>query len=197
MNTNRIQKVLDIHNKTHENDQLYMQSYSEPGYDEDALVVVGNWNAHKRTGELLEKLGVECEWYDEWTTCGNCGKLVRTSPDSYSWAQSFECFDGDIKCKKCLLESDSSASEYLDWVSSQETLNTIVKDPSQYGWVKVKTCESGYHPGQNDDPKTVRKEYPDKIILFSLDCAEQFCTRWSVWIKEEEENDCDEDDCDE
>jgi hypothetical protein len=61
--------------------QLY-HGYSEPGYSSD-LVAIGNWNnidnydSQTRTRKLVsdlpcrisrmfEKMGIECEWNDEW-----------------------------------------------------------------------------------------------------------------------------------
>lgn len=73
----------------------------EPDYD-DKPVALGNWNNRTRydkennrhvviddtmprIAKLLEKLGYECQWGDEWGICEKCGKALRTQPDSYSW----------------------------------------------------------------------------------------------------------------
>lgn len=100
--------------------QVYSEGYAEPGYDGD-VVALGNWNACSRynretqrsedidgmparLGEALEKLGVAIEWSDEWTTCDECGKLVRTSPDSYSWTPSYKIDDDSCEtlCHECI-----------------------------------------------------------------------------------------------
>ena len=92
--------------------------YAEPGYDDGSLITTGNWNkitkyenGENKTlddtpellGNLLEQLGFSLEWSDEWTTCSDCGALVRTEPDSYSWRPSYVMGEGEgeILCLKC------------------------------------------------------------------------------------------------
>jgi len=96
---------------------LHTQGYAEPGY-EGKVVAIGNWNTitrwsnivgeHKvistlpsRLARVLEKLHIECEWGDEWVACYDCGKLLRTQPDSMWWIPSFHCDDNGAHCKTC------------------------------------------------------------------------------------------------
>ena len=110
--------------------QIHTDGYAEPGYRGD-VVATGNWNtiskwdeaAHKfvdiddmpaRLGHALEKIGVEIEWSDEWSTCDKCNKLVRTSANSYSWQPSFTFDDGGITCCGCLKEDPEAYLESLE-----------------------------------------------------------------------------------
>ena len=62
---------------------------AEPGYD-DKPVLLANWNhVPNVVFDRLEALGYACEWYDAWATCSECGKAVRTSPNSYSWQKAY------------------------------------------------------------------------------------------------------------
>lgn len=104
--------------------QLHYNGYAEPGYtDPDCgIIATGNWNniTNWRDGQLwtvsnvpgrilklFEKLGIECEWSDEWCYCTNCEKLVRTEPDSYSWKPSYTMGEGELWCKECDDTEDS------------------------------------------------------------------------------------------
>lgn len=104
--------------------QLHYNGYAEPGYTdpEHGLVATGNWNkiTHwvntsvftindlaNRVGNLFEKLGIPCEWEDEWVECSHCGKIVRSQPDSMSWKPSYILGDGELWCVECDPELDS------------------------------------------------------------------------------------------
>jgi len=103
---------------------LHCNGYAEPGYDDKECVATGNWNAlgnktmsermrqlPERLAKLFERIGVECEWSDEWSTCDECGKFVRTSPDSHSWSPSYVvatdadsyvvAADAELLCLEC------------------------------------------------------------------------------------------------
>ena len=101
-------------------DIQFYDGYAEPGYDdpECGIIATGNWNDVSiydretgkfvkvdntvvRVGRLLERLGVSLEWSDEWTTCCQCNKLVRTSPTSYGWQPSYISICGDSTCEDC------------------------------------------------------------------------------------------------
>src|SRR5678816_1797897 len=51
----------------------------------DPAIVEQRDDTMKRLSDLAEKAGYAVEWSDEWSTCDDCGKAVRTSPDSYGW----------------------------------------------------------------------------------------------------------------
>jgi len=203
--------------------QLHYEGYAEPGCDtEFGLVATGNWNtidtydhstrSHtvvsnlpKRIADLFERMGIECEWSDEWTECGSCYKLVRTNPDSYGWTQSFY-FDennGDCTCVECLKDD---AENYLSGLEGNSNVaNTMDEiNPSDYGYIQVNedSYQTGFHPGQNDDPHKIAKELDSKGItryLFNIDSVGQFDSNWSVYVHSSEEhllNPCDCEDCD-
>jgi hypothetical protein len=104
--------------------ELHYNGYAEPGYTdpECGLIATGNWNEvtswfngertvvsnlPKRLGDLFERMGIEIEWSDEWASCSDCGKLVRTQPDSYCWKPSFTLGDGELLCRECTPDEES------------------------------------------------------------------------------------------
>ena len=83
---------------------LYSHDYAEPGYETlKRGILFANWNLFcAKAVTLCERMGFEIEWSDEWTTCSDCDKAVRTSPDSAYWTPSYVITkDGDFWCKEC------------------------------------------------------------------------------------------------
>ena len=67
-----------------------------------------------RLQRVLEKLGVEVEWEDEWGQCDDCGKLVRTEPDSYGWEPWYRIVGGAYVCLGCIDEEPGDEEEDED-----------------------------------------------------------------------------------
>lgn len=194
--------------------QIHTEGYAEPGYSGE-IVATGNWNeiskyipenkdsfgagtsgyhatvddTPKRLLNLFEKMGIEVEWSDEWSTCSHCNKLVRTQADSYHWTPSFVIGDGEISCVECLKEN---AAEHLESLEDDyNTLNQISQiDPAKYGYkLAEQGFESGWHPGQNANPKAIAEELRAKGVyrfLFNQDATGQFDMQFSVWVHESE-----------
>jgi hypothetical protein len=188
---------------------LHYEGYAEPGYSsETGLVATGNWNSvdkwntktnsrqiisnlPERIGNLFEKMGIECEWSDEWTSCHQCGKLVRTQADSYSWTPSYQLGDGELTCIECLEEDPEGYLQSLE--DNPDTCNTMTSiKPEKHGYILIDdNKETGWHPGQNDDPHKIAKELRDKGIsrfIFNMDSVGQFDCRWSVYVHEDEKD---------
>jgi len=184
-----------------------IQWYSEyaDGSDAPKGIVAANWNdddrydakrkervdlsprIRSRLCAIFEKLGVEIEWSDMVSSCGGCGKCIRTEPDSYGWQPDFVTTDGDILCAECAKDDAETLLENAEggvW-------NMPAIDPADYGYVPLpEEYETGWHPGQTDDPKKVLRELSKKGIsraLIVIDDVGQFDSRWRVFVKEENE----------
>jgi len=178
-------KLMDKHNI-----QLYF-GYVEPGYD-DKPVALGNWNnIPGKVAKALEFMGYEIEWEDEWTSCGYCGKLVRTSPNSYGWSQYWaiigEC---DLLCGNCIKDDPYDYLEQLE--NNPKSCITIDLDLEELGYTKWEDgFENGLYEHMNDNPTEILKDllirYPDGKFIFNLDEPSQFYIGFSVWKKVEEE----------
>lgn len=110
--------------------QFHHNGYAEPGYTDPAsgIIATGNWNSVTKyegqigastvlddtpelLSDLLEKLGVEIEWFDEWADCDECGKLVRTQPDGWDWHPSYQVGDGWLECDECCSKRQEMEAE--------------------------------------------------------------------------------------
>jgi hypothetical protein len=199
----RISRVLEIADSMGADITVCFDGYAEPGYTnpESGVIALANWNARSydspiskadnlmpRLCDLLEKLGVEIEWGDEWVQCAQCGKLVRTSPDSYGWQESYADFDDELVCCDCIKDDPSEYLEHLD--GSARNCETIGVDLGAQGYLRVDDdFERGLHEGQADDPKKISKALRAIGInrfIFRLDDVGQFDASFSVWIHESE-----------
>lgn len=168
----------------------YAHEYAEPGYTNSGGkgILFANWNLFsKKAGDILEKMGFECEWSDEWTTCQDCGKAVRISPDSYSYQPSYvilnEC---ELFCMECF-----DKESYLESIENDASMCCMRSvDPSEFGYELIEEgFESGLHPGMNDDPGKILdilQERGINRVIFRLSRSSQFYCNFEAWRKMEE-----------
>src|SRR5947209_8288213 len=84
----------------------YAHAYAEPGYDDpEGGVIFANWNdVPAKAQRALEHFGCALEWSDEWSTCSECGRAVRTQPDCWPWHPSYVIFGGcELLCRECAI----------------------------------------------------------------------------------------------
>ena len=152
-----------------------------------------------RVADILTAIGVEIEWLDEWYQCTDCWRIVRNTADSYSWTASYVMTDGQIACHDCIrphLEDFLADSD--DWSddgfinrpkaitfcdkSAVEALGFVQWEPGD-----PQTYESGWHPGQTDDPTAIlaaiHELHPAAEVVFFLDEASQFYVRFSALVR--------------
>jgi hypothetical protein len=106
-------------------------------------------------GAELDELDKDCGWgfSDEYAMCdGECGTVLRTSPDSYGWTPNYfeDREAGERFCPEC-----TDAEEVLTYCVNKNRALPRFLDLAANGLVALDdlTYESGLHPGQNDDPK--------------------------------------------
>lgn len=170
--------------------------YGEPGYSNPAAgVLFGDWNeVPKWIPEYLEAAGFECEWDDEWLVADN-GKAYRTRANSYDWQSSILVTeDGAI------LTPDDSVSDWLHWIMIHSPTETPRCVPewitpemlAEEGFIQYPDedthFETGWHPGQNDDPRFVAKRIFETIedvndVVFRLAEQSQFYIRWQAFYR--------------
>jgi hypothetical protein len=161
-------------------DRIYPQAHfdlalgcAEPGY-EDQPVLLADWNhVPQRVSDALESLGFLCEWVDEWATCSECGKAIRTNPDSYNWQPAYWLTECEIFCLECLSPKDYYTG--LENNPSRAATTTIAFEypPEDYGYKLVAdNYESGFY-GCNDNPPTIlaaaQAERPGRYIFVMTD----------------------------
>lgn len=200
----RVQWILDIAQRMPGySDISTAHGYAERGCSDPdcGIIALANWNprsfdrkAHKslrtmsRVADLLERLGVACEWSDEWNTCDDCGKIVRTSADCYSWQPSYARWGDACVCRDCL---DRCADDYLEHLEGNDTSCVPFDlDMEQYGYRLLQDrFEHGLHHGQDADPRKIgaalRKIGVHRYV-FKLDANGQFDSQFSVWVHGDE-----------
>ena len=144
---------------------------------------------HPRLWAQLESQGVETAFDDEWTVID--GKAYRTQPDSYSWQSSIQYDDESGE----YLTPDDDIEDWIAWAVNDHQrclMSDYRSDLRDAGYVQWEPddphrYESGWHPGQTDDPKVVtdeiRETLPDDDIVFVLDETSQFYVGFSAWTR--------------
>lgn len=168
----------------------WASEYAEPGYTCKRGILFADWNRFtNRAFTILEGMGYEGEWRDEWALCGDCGGALRTSPDCYSYQNSWvllhEC---EIVCLNCL-----DREEYLESIQDQLEVCPDHIDPGAHGYTLLsdEPLECGWHPGQNDDPaKELEELHKRGLTGLVLRRSEQsqFYTKYEIWQKDAEES---------
>lgn len=181
----------------------FAPDYAEPGYNSpERGIVFGNWNPVcgfdktkeeqkrdpvSRLARVLKANGFEIEWEDEWSTCSDCGKAVRTSPDSYGWTSHYRILhECELICLDCL-----DPAEYLESIEDKPTHACPPEwNPEDHGYVKHNgDFETGFHQGQNGDPKAIcaalHKE-GKRGVVFRIASKGQFDIRWQAFYKPNE-----------
>ncbi len=171
--------------------------YAEPGYDQPRRggIFFSNWNDvthHEgrergtmgRLAAALETYGAAIEWEDEWSRCVQCGRAVRTSPDSYGWQPAYFMTDDGEVCHVCVSEDPADYLRELE--GNDRRAWTLDIDPADHGYRLLEGgFESGFHPGQNDDPREIANGLRERGIdrfVFRLNDSGQFDARFSVYV---------------
>lgn len=180
--------------------------YAEPGYttpENGAGIYFSNWNdvgpwnakpgerdgTMGRVAALLEKAGADIQWEDEWHTCSQCGRAIRTSPDSYGWKRSYVDTGDELVCARCVEEGPEPYLEEFE--GKPDRAWTLDIDPAEHGYALVEDgFESGWHHGQDDNPEEIAERLRAQGIarfLFRVDGVGQFDVGFSVYRKVEED----------
>lgn len=206
--------------------------YAEPGYgDDDTVVVLGDWNNYETTSlgrypgkrvplfkwtertperladALSEIDGVEIEWLDEWYSCSECYRAVRSQPNSYSW-KPYYAFLNECEpiCADCLMQDVDGSISAGDWINNSSNAITWISGSPEntlnpIGFFKwepgnEQDYANGWYPGQNDDPRKILESildrHPEAEVVFLIDANGQF-SAWVRGIDDETDNDNEED----
>jgi len=169
---------------------------AEPGYNDEPFAL-GDWWVRvdgdlreSKIVKLLTACGVDSAFYDEWTTCHDCRKAVRTQPDSYGWKRGYWEDCGDVTCLECTAEDPEP---YLEALSGDPNKSITIDgvDPEEHGYTQVwGEFESGLYGGQMDSPHAIAKAFEERgweDFVFSLDSVGQFDVKFTVFLRTTDE----------
>jgi hypothetical protein len=178
-------KKLDCYPEIH-------HDYAEPGYsleENQRSIITADWNnAPIGLVDALEN-HFAIEWLDEWTICDECGKLVRTRPNSYNWLPSYEIIDDcELVCVACIRKDlESHIKRYSN---NKEKASTILtsEDLIIHGFNQLNgTYENGFHPHQTDTPEKALKQFEAELIrndyIFVVPAVGQFDMDFELWVR--------------
>lgn len=130
---------------------------------------------------------------DEYDTCSECGRPLRTRPDSYGRQPTYIEEEGDYLHADCL-----NPEWFVDWMENNKGKAvpyailkkldgfTTIEEPDQdeQSYTRMIEFESGMHPGQDDDPNKVTAYLSDHGIdvWYEYD-AGQFDITWRPLVR--------------
>jgi hypothetical protein len=143
-----------------------------------------------RDGDILEKAFDIC-FADEYSSCCSCGKLIKTSPSYYGNLPEYLYTDCEILCADCYTDDDIIGL-YLNDADKAVNPRQLRKSLKKHGFICYRdNLESGFHPGQTDNPHKISQELEAEIPgaewIFCIDGAGQFDIHFSLWYRLEVE----------
>lgn len=153
----------------------------------DFLIVCSNKEEEqieKELGKSLDDmLDNDYGFDDEYSKCSGCGKILRTSPDSYQWKPDWAIVnDCEMLCFDCIDPED-----YLKEIENNpKTANQVLTEEQilEAGYAKIGNYEDGWYDA-HDNPETIYEAYKDKYesIVFTITQHEQFTMFFSAYGK--------------
>lgn len=180
-------------------DERVMDGLQFGKFEGDDFVVVEGWDVIERMDEILNNSGIEHRdaeselgefgFDDEYTSCGNCGTFIKTTPDFYGSHQKFVIVKNELCCLECAKDyKEEYIEEHINNASKAIILNFVSEsDLEEIGFKRYNThsFSSGFHQGMDDEPKVILdklKPYYDEIV-FTIDETSQFYTSFSAWVR--------------
>lgn len=181
-----------VERKTRSGDIAHYQGYSEPGYyldDDKDGILLSDWNGVPERILLWLEKRFDLHWDDEWTYCDECHKIVKTSPSSYFWKQSYIWANDDcIICKECVLSSEEEQENYIKTlINDPKKVELLDLDLESMGFEKLNdhSFENGLHRGMDDDPQKILdkllKQYPNGEFVFCNFKTSQFYITFDIY----------------
>lgn len=136
----------------------------------------------------IDDFDFEYGFSDEYCTCGcgNCSRIVRTSPDSYSWTPPLMIDGEGYISDECV--SDGDFDDYiLEQYANEQKSIPDARDPSDLGLVKINedSLENGLYGGQRDTPQPIIEALnAQDIDVWFVVYPCQFQVSFDVYVKE-------------
>lgn len=175
----------------------YSEQYGEMGYYLEGVgILFANWNDYsQRIQDYLEAAGYALEWLDQWVIDYGHSKAYRISPNSYDWVcQVTFTDDGELLTPDSPIEDWTHHFAITDHTQPIKALpsHIIANQLKELEFKKLRkskelsTFESGFHPGQDDQPENIAKVLFDQgysEIVFKIESSGQFDIEFSAWAR--------------
>jgi len=167
---------------------------ADPDDSSKNMAIVDDWDTLEDPEFEVVMLALDVDpqnfgFSDEYSTCGQCGEIIKTSPDSWGWQPDFWLGDGDIVCHKCL---EYCLDMYVDWILERQRESGkpigCILDREQLETekfvLKISDLENGLHLHQTDDPGAILRY----CNTHSIDCIfrvfpSQFSQVFDVYMR--------------
>lgn len=199
-------KVYEYIRENHVWDRIDMEIAEDK--DEDTYIIVHSHEDVNKLEEVVkdvleledeqiyvdEVLEVEVVFSDEYTTCSDCGKIIRTSPDSYHWQPDYYFGDGFIACNQCFNDNEDYQEAYIeDKINDpKQAINGLVTEEQieELGFVKFnaeESYENGWYEGQTDNPEEIYDALSQKFeeVVFLISGVGQFDIHFDAFVRHE------------
>lgn len=143
--------------------------------------------------QIEQEFDCELVFDDEYTTCSDCGHIIRTSPTHYGWQPDYYMGDGFIVCGECFRNEEDYQEAYLEERinNPKNAVNGLITEENleELGFKKlnIETYESGLHYGQTDNPQEIYNKIEgiwDEVV-FNISSVGQFDIHFDVWVRGE------------
>lgn len=178
--------------------------------DEEAVWVSGDWNDVTRydaesetwivtddtSGRLfaaLERIGVDCWYYDQCSVCPECSRLIDTEV-MFGTTPAIWVEDSGLTCLDCVAKD---LNDYLeDYIDNSDKALPSQLDESvliEAGWeLQDESYRNGWY-GREDSPAEVLKKILDEApegteVVFQVTGAHMFELAFAVWTRVSEKN---------
>ena len=184
--------------------------YAEGGYELQKgkiCVLFGDWNTGRSVKDMLDMCNIpytekrenalarelekkfELEWEDEWASCSNCGKYVRTNPTSWNWTPSYALTECDITCRLCVKDvMEDILKEFINNPAKAWQLNESFLEDEGFTLLD-EIYENGH--GSNDVPepilKKLQEKYKDSDFIFCIHSTGMLNVQFKVFMKARED----------
>ena len=142
--------------------------------------------------EGLVKLEDFCDYgfSDEYSTCCECKRVIRTSPDCYAWTPDYWEPDEETKvCGDCVEgDPDDYLEDRVEKALEGRVVSCNLIDPGEYGFGLVaRGLEHGLHEHQSDDPRKIARWAKESALqVVFVVSSSQFSQSFDVWVRHED-----------
>lgn len=136
----------------------------------------------------IDDFNIEWGFSDEYDRCrcGNCDKIVRTSPNSYTWTPPLFIDGEGYISDDCVAEGDFDDYILEEYANVQKSIPES-RDPSDLGLVQINedSFQNGFFHGMDDTPDPIIESLNNADIdVWFVVHPSQFHCDFDVYVKE-------------